>query len=282
MDNSTLGCLLLIAFVFVAIFAFTRCKLKCGSQENWSNTYGPRGHVLGANANSSTQMNGYMSDWKFKLPTITEINQLAHESGSPMVHELDQKAHAYYAAHNKKEDYTPMWSCGQKCKSLEGQNSHALCLNACMNATTRRAQRGAISMPGCSSDADCNDRELCVTSGWPAYVGNTPGMCMSDNEPGIPRSYSTPSSVREGFRPAFMENRRFTNRPTCDASQFYDETLGRCTDRFQGSSTAFAVHHQVPMPYPSVTIPGTTLPRYGTSSRDPMDVETDYVIRGDQ
>jgi len=154
-----------------------------------------------------------------------------------------------------REDYHPHTLCKMKCRYETGSGRNAVCIDQCM-----REQTGRDYSVSCSKDDDCPHGDICVMGG--AYSGMShKGECMDPREP---------------FEMDTVEG--FASPVTCYPGDYFNESAGRCEPRFQGPSSAWAIHHQPQPEHPEVWIPGATTPGYGVGTTDPYDVPTDVTI----
>jgi hypothetical protein len=148
----TLFILAIIVLAVVIFFMFQRCKLDCHLKEGLSHRV-PSVYNLKDNAYSKYPLPSWHVNWPYTFDT--------------------------------KENYTHMYKCNKMCSHIPGNTPNANCMAQCMDMA-KMTYTGAVSRP-CVTDDDCLSRELCVT---PApYTSGDLGMCLSDNEPGIPRNF---------------------------------------------------------------------------------------------
>lgn len=255
-QENIVGVLLVALLIVALIFAVVRCRLSCGtSSEKYMSHRLPSPAVLLGDAYSKTQ-----------LPDYT----LKH--GWP--YDLEGKNKDW------REQYTDIYDCNKQCEDVAGATPQAQCIQDCMV----QGMLGASSMNQmdvrCQSDGDCfGEDSVCVSPSY--YGGGKHGYCMYTNNPGIPRhtlpslrrEYENIRSSREGMsHKEHMHHEGFTLPKTCPPEQFFNEAAGRCEPRFQGVSSARAVHMAKPGPPPDVSLSGSTFPGYGIGLRDPVDI----------
>ncbi len=130
----------------------------------------------------------------------------------------------------------------------------------------------------CTKDSHCPKDDICVLGG--AYSGSShKGQCMDPREPfDLGAEGATYSQLHEDEMAGLKLVEGFASPVTCYPSDFFNEVSGKCEPRFQGSSSAWAVHHQLQPERPEVWIPGATTPCYGVGQTDPFDVKTNVTI----
>jgi len=151
MKLSSTAVVVIVLFVIVGFFAFSRCKMSCSTKEGLSHRLTTT-NLLKAHAYERGYKTPYTQKWDYDL--------------------------------GQRENYTDAFMCNEYCNNVMGATPNAQCQQDCMNASlgTTAMQRMTEK---CSSDDDCGPGKLCVSPG--AYTGGSHGYCMSDNEPGIPR-----------------------------------------------------------------------------------------------
>jgi len=225
--------LVLIILLAVGIIIFMKCKLDCKMKEGLSHRLSTT-NVLLDNAYGKRELPSYSNvDWPMTLK-------------------------------DPREKYTDMYKCAKKCQNIMGNSANGKCIQDCMDHMSGNYLAGT-SHRYCGSDDDCGKREVCVE---PApYTSGKYGMCMDENEPGVPKGY-----YREGFR-----------GQRCPPTYFYNEVMNQCQPRWQGDQSGWYVSHERPGPEPEVSIPGTTLKGYGTGYTDPMDLRLPgFILETDQ
>ena len=169
-----------------------------------------------------------------------------------------------------REDYHPHTLCKMQCRYATGNSANRICIDQCISAKTG-IQRGV----SCSKDSHCAKGDICVMGG--AYSGMADrGECMDPREPFQPEKVYAQLHEDEMKGLKLVEN--FGTPITCNPTDFFDEAAGKCEARFQGPSSAWAVHHQRHIQHPEVWIPGSTTPGYGVGLTDPYDVKTNVTI----
>lgn len=224
--------LVIVCLAVVLIFLVSRCKLSCRSKEGMSHRL-PTVRVLGDNAYAKTQLPDYTLRKKW-----------------PMV------------LPHSRENYHDVYECRQKCSNVMGATPHADCVQNCMNQSIGQPAPEDLLNMKCADGSDCPSGSICVTPSY--YGGGKTGYCMSSNEPGI----------LEGFRFGLHDNYQnvWRNPRACPPDKFYNELMGECQPRFQGSSSARAIWSKHPDPSPDVYIPGSSTAGYGVGFTDPVDV----------
>lgn len=258
----------IVLFVIVGFFAFSRCKMSCTSKEGLSH----------------------------RLTMNTLLKDHAYERGykTPYTQKWDYNL-------GQKENYTDAFKCNQYCNNVMGATPNAKCQQDCMNASLGSTTMQQMTEK-CSSDEECGPGMLCVNPG--PYTGGSHGYCMSDNEPGIPRgalpslrrekeSFGCPKGtirvsptqcVPDKYDPLVPlvppGKEGFSLPKTCSPESFFNEVAGRCEPRFQGVASARAVMMDRPGPAPDVSLPGSTMPGFGVGYMDPVNVPVRLGRRG--
>jgi len=251
-----LSVLIIILFVVAAVFAFSRCKMSCsGYREGMQSHRLTNTHLLEDDAYGVGETSGFIlkEGWPYNFPP------------------------------SDKENYSDVFLCNKKCSTITSATPRANCMQDCMNSFLGETKLPNINIQ-CQRDGDCPGRDhVCVSPNY--YGGGETGFCMDVNEPGVARIDNP--SMREGFRQGFVNHRNTqllcTQSPqSCRPGYFYNDAVGRCENRFQGVSSARAVHMSRPGPKPEISLPGSTFPGYGVGYRDPVDVPVPERLNTDR
>ena len=292
---NTTTVVIIVLFVIVIIYALTRCKMSCGGgiKEGMSHRL-TTNHVLEGNAYQKTQLPEYTlpggRSMKLTPPNTTE------------------KYTDVYQCRKKCENVpgaTPNANCVQECMNT-GVGVTAMNL-----MTTKCASDG-----DCDGNSTCvspsyyggGDNGFCMDSNEPgiprmvlpslrkAAMQRGGGPSMNESRmngsllPGqvgmIMQKAQRQQSGRPVGRPPLQGScgqpygtkENFALPQTCLPGQYFNEAAGACQPRFQGVSSALAVHMARPGNAPDISLPGSTFLEYGVGYMDPVDVP--IQIRG--
>lgn len=164
------------------------------------------------------------------------------------------------------DNYAAVSRCQIDCQNIDDVTQRQLCVQKCLG-------HKVLSYGGqrCASDDDCNSNQVCVLGG--AYSGGEMnGYCMDQNSPGtvIWEDSGMSSDIDS------KENFRFS--ASCLPNQFWNVHAQRCEPLLQGVSSPYAINNRQPVSRPEISIPGSLLPGFGTSSFDPRDKLTNLTI----
>ena len=254
---NTLSVIIIILFVEAFMFAFSLCKMSCeSSKEGMQSHRLTNTHLLEDDAYGVGELSAYTlpKGWHYKLPS------------------------------HDKENYSDVFLCNKKCGTIASATPRSECMQNCMNSSIGKTQTANMYIP-CSGDGNCSDENhVCVSPSY--YGGGNQGYCMDANEPGIPKFKDR---MRENYKRSQEQYHRSKSRilsdyssETCLPGYFRNESTGSCENRFQGRSSAIAVHMSKPVPGPEVTLPGSTFPGYGIGYFDPVDVPVPARLKTDQ
>jgi len=175
--------------------------------------------------------------------------------------------------YNLRENYHPWYQCKMQCQYETGAGRNAVCVDQCMREQTGREYRVE-----CAKDDDCPGGDICVLGG--PYSGMShKGQCLDPREPfDLGDAGSSYGQLHADEMKGLKLKENLYLPVTCPPSDFFEENAGKCEPRFQGQSSAWAVHHQPPVERPEVWLPGSITPGYGVGQTDPFNVKTNVTI----
>ncbi len=246
MDSKYIIIIVIVVVLLCLLFRYYNCGMTCCSKDKFSHRVSTPFSLID-NAYQKEQLRPY-SGLKWRFDVLKKVVQKDLRKGMKY---LDSS----------------LTNCDHICDQIlpKGGNKRQ-CMDNCvagrvMNKISNKQDSTDIM---CTKDSHCPFPDICVTRG--AYTEG-PGYCMSQTEPF--------RFVNKNPQTQFQET-------GCPPSYFWNDITKRCEPRFQEFSSAAYIRSQRPGPEPHVTLPGATMPGYGTGENDPYDVPINFRLTTDQ
>lgn len=285
--------LLLILVVVAAVILMSSCKLNCsGIREGMS-------HRLTTTHPLKDDVYGFRS-----LPSFTQKWDFQLSSDKEMYHNI----HSCEMKCSNVQGNTPHADCVEQCVRGEIVDNNPMKNNIPCDTHDDCGEREICVVDGAYTDGNggycMSDNEPGIPIAMrmaPGVARLSPGVAqlapgvarlspgVARLTPGIARltqkmkdlvkskrhsRYNTgPVISREGMR--FSSVLRQHKAKSCPPKYYYNVSVDRCQPRLQGPILGRKG------PESNVSLPGSTMPLYGTGKVDPYDVDTDFKLKTD-